>query len=290
MMVTNSRLAGVGLLILTLICAIHGCADQAAEDNREQTELGSAAWIVDQFFVQDSFPNAREYLTGEALQMYERTGGTIGEGFPPGIQARARQVRCGADECVYAIAAGDTTASMDIYGYLSREQSGWKLTAMRSLAAMNILGPLIAQLDSLPSVPDSLKFNYENGKLIISSDAKLKTYLTDNMDEFEAIIGPFLSGVLATRVYSDSSFGGPPEYADEAAARQVRELLARLYLHTVGAAQDAPGCLDVMIGGVVDNTVGYLYVPEGASLPRMNPNQYILVEKIFDRWYLYKTT
>jgi hypothetical protein len=53
---------------------------------------------------------------------------------------------------------------------------------------------------------------------------------------------------------------------------------------------DHPGIIEINIGGMLNNSVGFLYVPEGRMPPAMSSGGYIYIEKVMDHWYLYKTT
>jgi len=49
-------------------------------------------------------------------------------------------------------------------------------------------------------------------------------------------------------------------------------------------------CLGFTVGGMIDNTVGYFYLEDKNKLPKMNTSRIIMIRKIGDGWYLYKTT
>lgn len=46
----------------------------------------------------------------------------------------------------------------------------------------------------------------------------------------------------------------------------------------------------LLIGGITDNSVGFLRVQDEADLPQMSPSEFIMIEKIALNWYLFKTT
>ena len=48
--------------------------------------------------------------------------------------------------------------------------------------------------------------------------------------------------------------------------------------------------LNFLIGGITDNSVGYLYIKNKKDVPKMNPARFIMIREIGDGWYLYKTT
>jgi len=49
------------------------------------------------------------------------------------------------------------------------------------------------------------------------------------------------------------------------------------------------GNVDVSIGGILENGVGFLYCPEN-SPPGIDPSSFIWIERVADKWYLYRTT
>ncbi len=70
---------------------------------------------------------------------------------------------------------------------------------------------------------------------------------------------------------------------------ESNEIAGSIYLSSV-KKDNKSGVVDVTIGGIMDNLVGYLYIPDGASVPEMSAAHYIYLEHIIDNWYIYKTT
>jgi hypothetical protein len=60
-------------------------------------------------------------------------------------------------------------------------------------------------------------------------------------------------------------------------------------LGLIGIGYAESGAIEIMIGGVVDNSVGFLFVGEQAP-PPMSDDNYIWVEPIGDGWCLFRTT
>ena len=61
-------------------------------------------------------------------------------------------------------------------------------------------------------------------------------------------------------------------------------------LHIDGVKKTGSGLVELIIGGMVDNSVGFLWVPPGMAPPVISPDAYILVEHVVGPWYLFKTT
>lgn len=49
-------------------------------------------------------------------------------------------------------------------------------------------------------------------------------------------------------------------------------------------------CLNFSIGGMLDYTLGYLYVADKIQLPEMDGSRVVRGRELEDGWYFYKTT
>jgi hypothetical protein len=67
----------------------------------------------------------------------------------------------------------------------------------------------------------------------------------------------------------------------------IKAKLQALHLSSLSKVDDKQ--IEIIIGGVTDNTVGFLYAPDNRP-PLVGPSEYIWVEKIADNWYLFRTT
>jgi hypothetical protein len=72
--------------------------------------------------------------------------------------------------------------------------------------------------------------------------------------------------------------------------RSGEALSAAKKLFISSVAKRASGCVEFIIGGIVDNSVGFMFVPDGLSPPPIDPSNYIYVEPAVDHWYVFKTT
>ncbi len=104
--------------------------------------------------------------------------------------------------------------------------------------------------------------------LTIKSDRDLKQFLAANIKTLQAI--------------ADLAKSGNRAKADR--------LAQELNLNKVFLPEDYPGIIEINIGGMIDNAVGFLYVPDGRKPPGMSLGGYIYIEKVLEHWYLYKTT
>ncbi len=101
--------------------------------------------------------------------------------------------------------------------------------------------------------------------LTIKNDSELKAYLKNNLTEFKKVV---------------TLFSKDEKEQSEIAAK-------RLFINHV---RNNGGVLELSIGGILDNEIGYLYVPPGTDPPTINPSEFIYVEEVTDDWYVYKKT
>jgi hypothetical protein len=65
----------------------------------------------------------------------------------------------------------------------------------------------------------------------------------------------------------------------------------KLYISSVWFGDYELGnCLNFLIGGLLDNTVGFIYVKNKKDLPVMSPDKIIMIREIGNGWFIYKTT
>jgi hypothetical protein len=109
---------------------------------------------------------------------------------------------------------------------------------------------------------------YQNLLLTLKSDKELKGFVASNTEFLRGIIVLMLKGEVET----------------------ANSLARSRFLTSVESVSNGVGVIKLCIGGVLDSTVGILYVPDNADPLQMDPNEYIYVEKVEGNWYLYKTT
>ena len=72
------------------------------------------------------------------------------------------------------------------------------------------------------------------------------------------------------------------------ARAEVQSQLAALHALTLDVSP--AGVTTVTIGGVLDNSLGFLHAADPAAVPPVGPEEYIWIEPVGDGWYLFKTT
>jgi hypothetical protein len=201
----------------------------------------------------------------------------------------------------------NSSEKCDIYLHFQKEEQQWKIEAYRGLAMTGLLKQVLATLDSLtPAQMDSLceaekkeepftskasieafKFNL---KLTLSLDDELIAYFNQNKAQFEQL----RTQIVAKKAFADKDTTHPDykrrillfnygHYFDN----EMKSLGLRLATTVTDSCHE---CIDFLIGGMLENMVGYLYVPDTSLLPKMTPNRYIMVRAIGDNWFLFKTT
>ena len=220
--------------------------------------------VLVNFFGHAGISDKRSVYHGEMLQHYANKP-TLGQGLPQNVQATFRKLEGSQRNSVYAVLLSDGHNSQDWYVFLVKEDDLWKLSAVRSLALSGVFHLVLQQLEQKNLRSETEEWEYQNMLLTIKSDQKLKDYLRSNLAEFKNLAS----------LYSE----GDKEQSIKGAKH--------LYINQVS---DKDGVLDFRIGGIIDNSVGYLYVPEGLKPPTMSPGGFIYIEEIADGWYIYKTT
>jgi hypothetical protein len=152
------------------------------------------------------------------------------------------------------------------YAFFSRENGQLKLRAVRTLALTGMPYMALQELRRKALRSSEEEWQYRNLELWLSSDATLKEHAKSNRTSLDEI------ATLARR-------------------GRIQEANARgrsLFFTGVEALDD--GSVKVVLGGVVDNAVGFINIPADVRVPSMSDDNYILVEPIEGGWYLYKTT
>jgi len=197
---------------------------------------------------------ARQLLTGEALARWKtRTLGPIA-----GRASKITLVR--NDFAVARVTASAGSEKKDFYFYATRS-SAWKVSAMRTLA-VGMAYEAREQLRAQQNIPDR-EARLKNLDLTLSTDEQLGTWFSDHHSDLDAIV----------------------KTEDEA---KRAELCRSLGISTVRF--ESGRSVTFTIGGILDNSVGFLYLVAPEAPPQIDPGEYIWVEQIAVDWYLFRTT
>lgn len=221
--------------------------------------------LVSQFFGQNGIANKNEVYIGEMLTQYLDKP-TLGERLPKDTEISQRILEKTPNREIYAVSLSKNGISRDWYIYLVNDQIKWKISALRSLALPGLFFMTLQELESKTNRTSEEEYEYQNMLLTMKPDAKLKEFLLEHIDDFNSI---------ASKAAENTT--------------EANEIAKRLNLNTV-QIETGSGMVDVSIGGILDNSVGYLSVPNISAVPRMTDDDYIYIENVVGNWYLYKKT
>lgn len=190
---------------------------------------------------------------------------TLGEGMPSNVQYSVRRLDESANKAIYAVLLSDGQHSQDWYAFLVNEGDRWKLSAVRCLALPGVFYMALQELEKRSPRAENEEWQYQNMLLTIKSDSDLKQYLRSHISEFTVVVKLFSEGL------------------EEQAKNAAKSLLVSF----IGSDD---GTIRLSIGGILDNSVGFLYVPPGVKPPKMSADEIIYVEEIEGGWFIYKTT
>jgi hypothetical protein len=241
-----------------LLVALLGATAPASA---QQPAAGSAPWVVQRYFVDHAFPHRAAYLTSELAEHPEAP--SVGSGLPVGAHAAYRVLTMDSTHAVYAVTLSDSTHSEDLYAFLYPAGPHWQLGEIRALALPGLFYRLLDSLRKTPVLPDSMRNAYDEMQLTVASDSALKSYFTAHRAALEQLA---------------RAGSGEPDHGPGVIARRLP------------ADSEHPGCVFLVIGGMTDNSVGYLFAPPACTVPAMSPGEFIYVDQLAPHWYLYKTT
>lgn len=251
--------------------------------------------IAEQFVAPAGWPDMKEYLCCEVAGQAKRQ--TLGQQIPVRLQRVCQLLQQGPATAVVAVELRDSVSRNDFYLHFSKDAGAWKLQAVRSLAMTKLAPPMLQLLTAMPpaEVADYNRkhpaadhaFTVGNLRLWAAPDAEITAHFTRNRAGFQE----------ALRLMQAAHYFGAPadtSRADERAANAnpaVHELLQRLFISRVGRRDTGCGtCIEFLIGGRMDSTVGLFYEPNAAAVPPMDPRHIIAIKPLGDGWYLYKTS
>lgn len=172
---------------------------------------------------------------------------------------------------------GENNQITDVYFYL-QYNNGWKVSAVRLLALTGIIEQAYLGLKAKPNLTEEEKSLLVNLKLTLAPDKELKTWFAENRQRLDK-----LSTLLRAKNKNAAFYVN----RDDKQFPEAAELLRKLNLSSVNVG--AKGDVELIIGGVTDNTVGFSYSPSKTP-PKISPSSYIWVEEVAANWYLFRTT
>jgi hypothetical protein len=225
---------------------------------------GSPDWLVDMYFMQAQFTGKANYFTGGMEE--EANEPTIGEELNGSANISYRNIVSENMKAVYAIEIKLDKGVIDFYCYMLETNEGWKIEAVRRFL---LPGFIYSAKDSLSQIKNLSSSDTELLKLVnllTSSDAELKKYLHNNVNDFYKLV----------------------LYIEDEDEKNIQNLLNGLNLDAIYQDDKFPGCIFLQIGAFDKMEMGYFYSGENSSLPEISPNQFIYIEEILPKWYIYR--
>jgi hypothetical protein len=241
------------------------------------------------------FPKIETYSTGE----YK--GRPNGHDLPTGSSTKFLLLNQTKNSALVAITVLDSLGNgLDTYLHFKKD-SIWKACAFRTLAMRGILEQKLTALKQMKPQQiaeniakykkhknaksplfksmEEYTFSLGNTRLILEFDENIKNHFIENRAEFER-----LKNLALLQIKNEPS-GYIKLLENEAAAYK------KIFIASVSSGDyEIGGCLNFFIGGILDNSVGYIWVSDPKELPEINPSSLIMIREIGDGWYIYKTT
>lgn len=246
--------------------------------------------VVEKYVSPNGFP---EKLRHFCCEMYQEWSAplTLGQQLGPNVQREITLRYQDTSRAVVTVWFHDSLTSMDVYFYL-QHRTEWTVYAVRSLAMKAIAESELRRLDSIPEVQrgksyttttgHTWKFDSENTKLWGSSDTLLAEHFYKNQKLF-------------TKLEKKRAKKYPVVTPDSISRnvmndRKIRKASDHLLVRNIIIDKQAPEAVLYLLGGVLDNSVGYLYQPDSSKVPVASAGYFILIRPLGKGWYLYKTT
>ena len=184
---------------------------------------------------------------------------------------------------------------IDTYAHLDKDKN-WKIKALRALAMTGFMEQALLEMEKMTeekietliqqnnktyNSKEDFYQELENMKLTLALDDTIIEHFDNNRKKFEE-----LKNELQNTEFNK----------EEQPSRKIElgELLETNYksllVNSISTSFYCDNCFEFVIGGMVDNTVGYFYIPNKKDVPKMNPSRIIMIREMGNGWYLFKTT
>ena len=256
--------------------------------------------LAKKIFGKDSLTNIMEYSTGE----YQ--GKPNGQDLQKNSTLKFVLLGQTEKDAFVGMTILDTTGKgIDTYLRFKKDTI-WKMYSFRALAMTNMLEQALIELqkktpeqidkmieksktkngkDEIFKSKEDYQFYLGNLKLTIDLDENIINHFLKNQVEFEKLKNIALKELETKKKKKDKERG----------LKLVENLVpdySKLFVSSITFGNDEVGenCLVFLIGGILDNTVGYLYIKDKKDLPKMPSGTIIMIKEIGNGWFLYKTT
>lgn len=254
--------------------------------------------LAKMIFARNNVLNISNYITGE----YK--GRPNGKDLQNGSITKFTLLGQTSETAVVRMTILDLGGSgVDTYLHFKKD-TVWKMNAFRALAMTGILEQAKMELEKMTSQQiDSIiaaskkkkedeysiftsreDYNYRLGnlKLTLELDDNIIKHFVTNKAAFERLKSLALSELEKENADEEISIG---------LIKNLKPDYQKLFITSVSTGgYELGNCINFLIGGMVDNSVGYMYVTDKKFLPDMDPDRIITIKEIGDGWYIYKTT
>lgn len=224
----------------------------------------SPEWLVDMFFKQTYFPDKELYFVGDMLQ--DVNYHTIGEELNGRGSVSFRAVEYNDQHAVYSIDIKDNKSNVNFYCYLQKVSGNWKIKAVRKFEFPDFIYSSADSLSRIENLPDSVSSLLGSLELMTGTDENLKTFLSENINDFYNIISAFKNN--ETEV--------------------LKFLMSKLNLDYIFIDDLYPKCFFILPGKFNRIEVGFIYSKNNSALPKISPGRYIYIEEVLPNWYVFR--
>ena len=249
-------------------------------------------------FGKDSLSNIDNFITGE----YK--GQPNGQDLQSGTTTKFTLLGQTEKTAVVAMTILDSLGKrLDTYLHFEKD-SVWKMSAFRALAMTGIIEQVKIELEKMTlqqvdeiiakskkkkkgdfamfTSREDYSFQLGNARLILELDDNIAKHFVTNQAEFERLKNLSLTQLEKEKVDEERSI---------TLIENFKADYQKLFISSVSTGgYELGNCINFLIGGMVDNSVGYIYVKDKKDLPEMNSDRVIMIKEIGKGWYIYKTT
>ena len=251
--------------------------------------------LAQEIFSRDTHINILDYVTGEY------TGDPNGKDLNENSQLRFILLMQDEDSAVVAMEIYDDGGyGIDYYLFFTKE-TVWRMYAIRSLWMPRFFEEIVNELGqmadeeienminanneySIFSTMDEYNFMLGNGRLILETDDNIIAHFNEHMEEFERLKDSAVKELDG--LFPDGNIEGQVNLITD-----LESDYRKLYISSISIGDiDFGLSINFLLGGILDNSDGYIYTSDKINLPKMSPNGVIMIREIGNGWYMYKTT
>lgn len=246
--------------------------------------------VVEKYVSPNGFPEKMRHFCCEMYQEWMAPK-TLGQQLAVTVKREPHLLYQDTGKAVVTVWLHDSVTSMDVYFFL-QHRTVWTVYAVRSLVMKDFAKAELKRLDSIPvasrgklftkQVGHTWQFEHDNTVLWGQTDTLLATHFYERRTEF--------AKMEKMRAKKYPLKDGDSVYTKVNSDKKIRKQMNKLLIREVMIDENAPGTILYHIGGVLDNSVGYMYQPDPTKLPPVSAGYFILIRPLGGGWYLYKTT